>query len=47
LSILAGLAVFAWPAAAHEYLTEVTSQVYQTSGTPKEITASRAAWMTC
>jgi hypothetical protein len=41
LSILAGLAVFASPAAAHEYLTEVTSQVYQTSGTPKEI-ATRA-----
>jgi len=35
------LAALASPAAAAEYLTEVTSQVYQTPGTPKEI-ATRA-----
>jgi len=40
-SVLAGVAVFASPAAAHESLSEVTSQVYQTPGTPKEI-ATRA-----
>ena len=39
---LIALATLASPAAAaHEYLTEVTSQVYQTQGTPKEI-ATRA-----
>ena len=31
------LAMLASPAAAAEYLTEVNSQVYQTSGTPREI----------
>jgi hypothetical protein len=40
LSFLA-LAALASPAAAHEYLTDLTSQVYQTAGTPKEI-ATRA-----
>jgi hypothetical protein len=35
------LAASASPAVAAEYLTEVTSQVYQTQGTPKEI-ATRA-----
>jgi hypothetical protein len=39
--VLIGLLASASPAAAHEYLTEVTSQVYQTQGTPKEI-ATRA-----
>ena len=38
---LLSLAVVASPAAAAEYLTDVTSQVYQTPGTPKEI-ATRA-----
>lgn len=38
LIVLAGLAA---PASAAEYLTEVTSQVYQTPGTPREI-ATRA-----
>lgn len=36
------LAALASPAAAAEYLTEVTSQVHQTPGTPKEI-ATRAS----
>ena len=36
------LAALASPAAAAEYLTEVTSQVYQTPGTPKEL-ATRAS----
>ena len=36
------LAALASPAAAADYLTEVTSQVYQTPGTPKEI-ATRAS----
>ena len=40
LSFLA-LAALASPAVAHEYLTDLTSQVYQTPGTPKEI-ATRA-----
>jgi len=40
LSFLA-LATLASPAAAPEYLTDLTSQVYQTPGTPKEI-ATRA-----
>lgn len=35
------MAALASPAAAHEYLTDVTSSVYQTQGTPKEI-ATRA-----
>jgi hypothetical protein len=38
---LVALAVASPAAAAPEYLTEVTSQVYQTAGTPKEI-ATRA-----
>ena len=36
------LAALASPAAAAEYLTEVTSQVYQTPGTPQEL-ATRAS----
>lgn len=35
------LASLASPAAAHEYLTDLTSQIYQAQGTPKEI-ATRA-----
>src|SRR4051812_27566364 len=38
-SVLVALAAFASPAAAHEYLTDVTSQVYQAPGAPKEIAA--------
>lgn len=41
-SALIVLTVLASPAAAAEYLTEVTSQVYQTPGTPREI-ATRAS----
>ena len=41
-SALIVLVVLASPAAAAEYLTEVTSQVYQTPGTPREI-ATRAS----
>jgi hypothetical protein len=40
-SALIALGLLASPAAAAEYLTEVTSQVYQAPGTPKEI-ATRA-----
>jgi len=36
---LAFLGALASPAAAHDYLTEVTSQVYQAPGTPREIAA--------
>lgn len=41
VAAMMGLAALASPAAAAEYLTEVTSQVYQTPGTPKEL-ATRA-----
>jgi hypothetical protein len=41
LAAIIGLAALASPAAAAEYLTEVTSQVYQKPGTPKEL-ATRA-----
>ena len=37
LYALIGLCVFASPAVAEEYATEVNSQVYQTPGTPREI----------
>ncbi|HEY0626134.1 MAG TPA: hypothetical protein VGD10_05315 [Allosphingosinicella sp.] len=40
-SALIGLTAITTPAVAADYLTEVTSQVYQTPGTPKEI-ATRA-----
>jgi hypothetical protein len=40
-TVFVALSALATPAAAAEYLTEVTSQVYQTQGTPKEI-ATRA-----
>ena len=42
VAAIIGLAALASPAAAAEYLTEVTSQVYQTPGTPKEL-ATRAS----
>jgi hypothetical protein len=38
-AILIAFGAAASPAAAAEYLTEVTSQVYQTQGTPREIAA--------